>query len=147
MDNYPIHHPPGPADCWQSTCPRRRLTSSHDRWCTGKLLIFTHFKPAQNECLCRLPFQLHLFSRLYKSRLWILYLYVKHGLCEYLKKKKSALGSSPINRKMTNEWNTPGVIVEAQALYLGLQRLVGHVTVRSHLPFPFQVFCRESQVD
>lgn len=146
MDNYPIHHPAGPADCWQSTCPRRRLTNSHDRWCTGKLLIFTHFKSTQNECLCRLPFKLHLFSRLYKSRVWILYLHVKRGLCEYL---KNPLGTCLINIKMTNEWHEHTWRNDRGAGPLPGTRVAGWSSHQGdhHLPFPFQVFWRESQVD
>lgn len=54
--NGQLSHPssPGPADCWHSTCPRKGVISSHDWWCTGKLLIFA-FKSSQNGCFCRLP--------------------------------------------------------------------------------------------
>lgn len=126
--NGQLSHPssPGPADCWHSTCPRKGVISSHDWWCTGKLLIFAHFKSSQNGCFCRLPFKLHLFPWLYKSRLWILYLFVKGGHCEHF---KTSLGSNPINIKITNEWNTPGVIAEVRALYLRLGQLVSHVRV------------------
>lgn len=53
---------------------------------------------------------------------------------------KTLLGNSPIRIKITSEWNTPGVIAEAQALYLGLGRLVNHVRVITVLLFLSRYF-------